>query len=783
MTRAFSFLGLAGFVTCFASCKGDGREAKPQSPPPVCAPDAGSPSPVGFGFQGAANLSVVLDDPALPTVRDHERMKDFSGAARIVDEALAAGAIDPARACTWHYTSGRLHLAASELDEAVRSYDAVVSPCSLAGYAKLRSAQALIRAGKFPEAIGRARAVPTDLAVADETKITFAEATAASGDRAQALPVWRALLAANPHGARWVDTAVRLATALVDGVESAPEPSAREALALVLRVITEAPKFAESSGALLLRTRALAMLGTTTDPGLTLALRARQLQGWLDANEPARALAEANLVMNGWPAGRSGALPCKVTTYRAQATTRTHAPASDAWRDAIAACVGEDDLVSALYQGGKASAGKHPQEAIDRFAKVEQQFPHHRLADDARLHSALISKDLGDEARFTAMLNALPNDYPEGDMRTEALFRVALLRMSKGDWAGAKDPLDRSLAIDPNDRHWATSARAAYFRARVSAMTGDPADASRRYLQIIENYPFTFYMTQAYARVAATDEGLAERTMDGAMSREAGAGPPFLTREHPEFSRPEFERAVRLLEVAEIDAAKRELTQLGVFAEGADNEAIWVIADLYNRAGAPDLGHVFTRTRLHDHLPHYPVGAWRLPWEVAYPQAFQGVVTKESESNGISPALTWAVMREESSFIADVKSPSNAFGLMQLIVPTAKLVAQGTGLPWDAEALKRPEVNVALGAKLLAQLRGSFSNRSLAIAAYNAGSGAVNRWVTARGGEDFDLWVEDIPYEETRGYIKRVLSTEAAYAFLYARPALKEVLTISARVL
>jgi soluble lytic murein transglycosylase len=130
-----------------------------------------------------------------------------------------------------------------------------------------------------------------------------------------------------------------------------------------------------------------------------------------------------------------------------------------------------------------------------------------------------------------------------------------------------------------------------------------------------------------------------------------------------------------------------------------------------------------------------------------------------------------------------VKSPSNAFGLMQLIVPTAKLVAQGTGLPWDAEALKRPEVNVALGTRLLGQLRGSFTNRSLAIAAYNAGSGAVNRWVTARGSEDFDLWVEDIPYEETRGYLKRVLSTEAAYAFLYARPALKEVLMIPPRVL
>ena len=91
-------------------------------------------------------------------------------------------------------------------------------------------------------------------------------------------------------------------------------------------------------------------------------------------------------------------------------------------------------------------------------------------------------------------------------------------------------------------------------------------------------------------------------------------------------------------------------------------------------------------------------------------------------------------MREESDFVPDAKSSANAYGLMQLIVPTAKGVARGTGLGWDEASLKEPRVNVALGTRLLGQLRGTFvDNPSLAIAAYNGGGGAVARWIAARG--------------------------------------------------
>jgi soluble lytic murein transglycosylase len=127
-------------------------------------------------------------------------------------------------------------------------------------------------------------------------------------------------------------------------------------------------------------------------------------------------------------------------------------------------------------------------------------------------------------------------------------------------------------------------------------------------------------------------------------------------------------------------------------------------------------------------------------------------------------------MREESAFDPDAESPADAYGLMQLILPTAKTMARPLGLPSDRTALKRPSVNVALGSSVLAKYAAAFpENPLLAIPAYNAGPNNPKRWLRDRPNADFDIWVELIPFVETRRYIKRVLSSRAAYAFLYQR--------------
>jgi soluble lytic murein transglycosylase len=140
-------------------------------------------------------------------------------------------------------------------------------------------------------------------------------------------------------------------------------------------------------------------------------------------------------------------------------------------------------------------------------------------------------------------------------------------------------------------------------------------------------------------------------------------------------------------------------------------------------------------------------------------------------------------MREESAFDPEAASIADAYGLMQLIVPTARVAAKGTNLPHDRRALLRPSVNVELGCRTLARFSRSFAeNPLLAVPAYNAGPTRVKQWLAARPSMEFDLWVEAIPFLETRRYTKRVLASRAAYAFLYEAETAEQAMTLPERI-
>jgi soluble lytic murein transglycosylase len=557
-----------------------------------------------------------------------------------------------------------------------------------------------------------------------------------------------------------------------------------EALDLLTRVLAEAPKIEFTSGALALRTRALALLPPKTAKAraeLSPELKEKRAKAWLDGGEAKKAVAEADALLATLGKGPS-TLACNAALTRVQGTARAKLPnVAEAWATTIERCVHEDAIAPVvLYQGAKASLAKDPGLAIDRFSQIEKLYPKHRLADDARFQGALAVLGQGDEARFTTMMLALPYDYPEGDMAGEGLFRVALLRMTKGDWAGASTVLDRITTLWPDDRHWATAGRAAYFRARAAVALGQRDDALQRYARVVEDQPLTFYMTQAFDRLAAEDPARARQTLDAAIAKEPAG--PLLSHEYPELASKSFQLGLRLLETGDVDAAKQEIGASGAVRDEAESELLWAVASLYDTAGAPEVGHAFARSRLTDYLLHYPSGRWKTPWQVAYPRAFSSLVLLESRAHGIPAGLTWAVMREESDFNADAKSPSSAYGLMQIIASTARGLAAGTPYAADEAALKRPDASIALGTKYLGSLRGEFAqNPPLAVAAYNAGGGAVGRWLAARGDQDFDLWVEQIPFDETRGYIKRVLASQAAYGLLYDRASFDEVSSIPRR--
>ena len=150
---------------------------------------------------------------------------------------------------------------------------------------------------------------------------------------------------------------------------------------------------------------------------------------------------------------------------------------------------------------------------------------------------------------------------------------------------------------------------------------------------------------------------------------------------------------------------------------------------------------------------------------IRYPLPWQQQFESYSSAASISPTWAYGIARSESLFMRDVRSSAGAVGLMQLMPATGKQVAKEIRLPYSGlSTLTDPEDNIRLGTSYLGQMAERFGgNRVLATAAYNAGPHRVDRWLPEQGSEDARVWIENIPFNETRKYVKRVLSAQAIF--------------------
>lgn len=153
--------------------------------------------------------------------------------------------------------------------------------------------------------------------------------------------------------------------------------------------------------------------------------------------------------------------------------------------------------------------------------------------------------------------------------------------------------------------------------------------------------------------------------------------------------------------------------------------------------------------------------------KAAYPYMYKSTVEKYSYSYGVDPLLVLAVIREESHFYPKSSSPKGALGLMQIMPDTAKEIAAWLGEDYDNVNLLSVDDNIRYGTWYLAALIKEYNgNTVLALAAYNAGSGRVNNWLKDELSLE-SYTIEDIPFKETRDYIKKVLKSYNAYSGLY----------------
>ena len=150
--------------------------------------------------------------------------------------------------------------------------------------------------------------------------------------------------------------------------------------------------------------------------------------------------------------------------------------------------------------------------------------------------------------------------------------------------------------------------------------------------------------------------------------------------------------------------------------------------------------------------------------DLRFPRPYRAIVHQDAVHYNIPEALIYALMRQESAFRNDAQSASGAQGLMQLMPATARWIAKLSHIPYTQKnQLLLADKNIHLGVAYLHELNKHFHHPVLIMAAYNAGPKQVRGWLQSQAFEDMDIWVETIPYYETRNYIKNIIASDIIY--------------------
>lgn len=387
--------------------------------------------------------------------------------------------------------------------------------------------------------------------------------------------------------------------------------------------------------------------------------------------------------------------------------------------------------------------------------------------------------------------------YPRGTWLDSALYNVARLRFIDGQWKKAVDSYGDYLRRRGKNGRNAPHARYELAVARLAAGQFAQAEVELGLLRSKEKSTAVASRLLELEGVAQQEQGkraaaiatfqrvITERPLSfealvaAARLRQMGASePPYIAPAPADAGLPP-------LEVTLPDKVRR-LHDIGLDAE-AEEELRRHEAELRRQYGdrsgeALCLAYGQLRSaRRRYQVAQFAVNwqtlaaapgpstAWQ--WECVYPQPYEKIVASAEAERELPRHLIYAVMRQESAFAATVVSPAGAVGLMQIIEPTARNIAEELAESYEAALMRAPAINVRFGAYYLRKLLDMFGGQVyLAAAAYNAGPHAASRWLHAGETLPLDVFVARIPYRETRGYVYQVMGNWARYNYLAGGP-------------
>jgi soluble lytic murein transglycosylase len=472
----------------------------------------------------------------------------------------------------------------------------------------------------------------------------------------------------------------------------------------------------------------------------------------------------------------SGKRPKAVERLRVRAeiyyrSRKHYLEASRAFADA-AALGGPTAADSAFLSARALSRADRDDDAITAYAAVARRYPKTRAAEQAAYLGPYLHFLHGRYKEAARGFDDYRAKFARGADRADALRNGAIASLLARDFQTARRKFEELAADRRGDA--LAFARARNLSALAAFRDGDRTHAVATWSEIARTYPLSWAALVARARLRDAAAAVPPHFDGGEASSETDASlqvrlPPPVDVLH----------RIGLDSDAETFLTTRERSLVAA-APGRSTEL------LCTAYGALDRGK--RRYQIAAQIPsallvNAPAAKTRWAWDCAYPRPYEEIVRAAEEQESLPRGLVYAVMRQESGFNPNARSPARAVGLMQLLPETARSTAEGLGpqsLFQSDEELTNPPRNIALGARYLRTvLEKARGNIALATASYNAGSEAVERWLSRDGGLELDLFVEKIPYAETRDYVMRVLGNLARYAYLLSGDAAVPELTLT----
>lgn len=708
----------------------------------------------------------VVEEVAWPfpdAVREAVAMDDWTGAWKHIEQT------EPPNDERFAFLWGWVALGAGANDRAEIALTNLADENGLlADYANLYAGEAAFRAGRYDVAAGRAARVAPDSIPHRSASLLLAKALVRGEDADKGIRALRAFIDAFSDDEDAPTARVELARALH------AQGNHEDAAKLLIEVRRKTPLWRGlDEGFDVLEKSVLDELPRKTRQKLS----SRDADDYLDEYRVRFRAHQSEAVISGlekavekWKKSSTERCEGLYLVGNSYTKLRKHADSVPWYQRIVSECRGNPHYLKALYKGGKGywNAG-NKDGAFRYFEKIWNEFQKHSYADDAMYFASriLTEQDKVEEAK--KLLKRQVQSYPDGDMASDAHWLLVRDHFRSQDYKTVVAYVDGLKDLGERDLY--SRGRLHYFRARALHKLGDER-AKAAYEAVIRDYPMSYYALYAFNRLAELNGARSGADVcaidDGALCAVAPvASPKAITVDDELQTNGSFQRGKAFLQVALDGFAALEFRRLRS-AVGDDPDKQWALAALLDAAGAYPYSHDIARREIDGWEDEYPDRERSVRWGVGYPTPFETHVNEWAKRRELPEAIIWAIMREESGFNPRVRSWAGAIGLMQLMPGTAKMMASKDGWRYSEAELTEPNIAVRIGSAYLDDLADrSKEHPVLIISGYNGGWGNVSRWLEKPDSNDIDLWVEDIPYGQTRDYTKRVLRSFWVYSWLY----------------